>query len=134
MLRRGRSILTHTLHSSAFNHRCSRVDDKEHDHGKEQCSWLALMQELQALIKYIQINKASDSDWFTITSSKDGVHWSGKCWYASVVPSLMLRPALLHTHHILHLRMAPASPKQCLRTSSPIRRTATQVCARASEV
>mmetsp|Transcript_5699 Transcript_5699/g.16273 ORF Transcript_5699/g.16273 Transcript_5699/m.16273 type:complete len:166 (-) Transcript_5699:2398-2895(-) len=40
-----------------------------------------LREELQALIKYIQINKASDSDWFTITSSKDGVHWSGKCWY-----------------------------------------------------
>lgn len=38
------------------------------------------LQELQALIKYIQINKASDSDWFTITSSKDGLHWSGKCW------------------------------------------------------
>ena len=39
------------------------------------------MQELQALIKYIQINKGTDSDWFTITSNKDGTHWSGKCWY-----------------------------------------------------
>lgn len=38
-------------------------------------------EELQALIKYIQINKATDSDWFNITSSKDGIHWSGKCWY-----------------------------------------------------
>ena len=38
-------------------------------------------QELQALIKYIQINKGTDSDWFTITSNKDGTHWSGKCWY-----------------------------------------------------
>ena len=38
-------------------------------------------QELQALIKYIQLNKASDSDWFTITSNKEGTHWSGKCWY-----------------------------------------------------
>jgi hypothetical protein len=27
------------------------------------------------LIKYIQINKATDSDWFNITSSKDGIHW-----------------------------------------------------------
>lgn len=38
-------------------------------------------QELQALIKYIQLNKATDSDWFTITSSKDGTTWEGKCWY-----------------------------------------------------
>ncbi|CAK0780607.1 hypothetical protein CVIRNUC_005110 [Coccomyxa viridis] len=40
-----------------------------------------LKEELQALIKYIQINKGTDSDWFTITSNKDGTHWSGKCWY-----------------------------------------------------
>ena len=40
-----------------------------------------LEQELQALIKYIQLNKASDSDWFTITSNKEGTLWSGKCWY-----------------------------------------------------
>jgi len=39
------------------------------------------LQELTALIKYIQLNKASDSDWFTITSNKEGTHWSGKCWY-----------------------------------------------------
>lgn len=39
------------------------------------------MQELQALIKYIQLNKQTDSDWFTVTSNKDGTHWSGKCWY-----------------------------------------------------
>lgn len=38
-------------------------------------------EELQALIKYIQLNKASDSDWFTITSNKEGTEWSGKCWY-----------------------------------------------------
>jgi len=40
-----------------------------------------LKEELQALIKYIQLNKASDSDWFTITSNKEGTEWSGKCWY-----------------------------------------------------
>lgn len=40
-----------------------------------------LLQELQALIRYIQINKSTDSDWFTITSNKEGTHWSGKCWY-----------------------------------------------------
>ncbi|KAK9840992.1 hypothetical protein WJX81_004677 [Elliptochloris bilobata] len=40
-----------------------------------------LKEELTALIKYIQLNKASDSDWFTITANKEGTHWSGKCWY-----------------------------------------------------
>ena len=40
------------------------------------------LQELQALIKYIEINKAADLDWFTIKpSNKDGTHWEGKCWY-----------------------------------------------------
>ena len=38
-----------------------------------------LPQELQALIKYIEINKASDLDWFTIKpSNKEGTHWTGK--------------------------------------------------------
>ena len=31
--------------------------------------------------RYIQLNKASDSDWFTITSNKEGTEWTGKCWY-----------------------------------------------------
>lgn len=33
------------------------------------------------MIKYIQLNKQTDSDWFTVKSNKDGTHWSGKCWY-----------------------------------------------------
>jgi ufm1-conjugating enzyme 1 len=41
-----------------------------------------LKEELQALIKYIEINKSSDLDWFTIKpSNKEGTHWQGKCWY-----------------------------------------------------
>lgn len=40
-----------------------------------------VLQELQALIKYIQQNKATDSDWFTITSNKEGTKWNGRCWY-----------------------------------------------------
>jgi ufm1-conjugating enzyme 1 len=53
-------------------------------------------QELQALIQYVQQNKAADSDWFTIapettppaaTSSSataapiPGLRWAGRCWY-----------------------------------------------------
>jgi ufm1-conjugating enzyme 1 len=48
-------------------------------------------QELQALIQYVQQNKAADSDWFTIapepapagsaSSATPGLRWAGKCWY-----------------------------------------------------
>jgi len=39
------------------------------------------VQELHALIKYIEIGKATDQDWFTIKpSDKDGTHWSGTAW------------------------------------------------------
>lgn len=38
-------------------------------------------QELQALIKYIQLNKDTDSDWFTIQPKAGGQSWAGKCWY-----------------------------------------------------
>ncbi|GMH44828.1 hypothetical protein BSKO_12780 [Bryopsis sp. KO-2023] len=40
-----------------------------------------LKEELAALIKYINMNKESDTDWFTIQPNKEGTHWSGKCWY-----------------------------------------------------
>ena len=33
-----------------------------------------------ALIKYIEINKKEDNDWFKIASDKTGQKWSGKCW------------------------------------------------------
>lgn len=42
---------------------------------------LLALQEIQALIHYIKMNKESDTDWFTIQPNKDGTHWSGKCWY-----------------------------------------------------
>ena len=40
-----------------------------------------LKEEYQALIKYIQINKQNDNDWFTVKSNKVGTRWEGKCWY-----------------------------------------------------
>ena len=40
-----------------------------------------LKEEYQALIGYVQSNKANDNDWFTISSNKEGTKWSGKCWY-----------------------------------------------------
>jgi hypothetical protein len=38
------------------------------------------LQELQALITYIQMNKDSDTDWFTIQPEDGGKAWKGKCW------------------------------------------------------
>ena len=34
-----------------------------------------LKEELLALIKYVQSNKASDSDWFKLDSNKEGTKW-----------------------------------------------------------
>jgi len=38
-------------------------------------------QELSSLIKYVQMNKRNDTDWFLIESNKTGTMWKGKCWY-----------------------------------------------------
>lgn len=39
-------------------------------------------QELDALIKYVGICKANDSDWFTVNPvDATCVKWKGKCWY-----------------------------------------------------
>jgi len=40
-----------------------------------------IKQELTSLIKYVQMNKANDNDWFLIESNKNGTRWKGKCWY-----------------------------------------------------
>ncbi|VDP05582.1 unnamed protein product [Soboliphyme baturini] len=49
---------------------------------RDQELWLQrLKEEYQALIKYIENNKASDTDWFRLESNKDGTRWFGKCWY-----------------------------------------------------
>jgi ufm1-conjugating enzyme 1 len=38
-------------------------------------------EEFMALIKYMEMNKAKDSDWFRIAPNADGTKWKGKCWY-----------------------------------------------------
>eukprot|EP00929_Paragymnodinium_shiwhaense_P069728 TRINITY_DN35182_c0_g1_i1.p2 TRINITY_DN35182_c0_g1~~TRINITY_DN35182_c0_g1_i1.p2 ORF type:complete len:164 (-),score=42.75 TRINITY_DN35182_c0_g1_i1:362-853(-) len=40
-----------------------------------------LKEELTALIKYVEINKENDHDWFHVESNDDGTKWTGKCWY-----------------------------------------------------
>ncbi|XP_058450797.1 ubiquitin-fold modifier-conjugating enzyme 1 [Malaya genurostris] len=49
---------------------------------REKDLWVQrLKEEYQALIKYVQNNKSSDSDWFRLESNKEGTKWFGKCWY-----------------------------------------------------
>ncbi|KAK9838833.1 hypothetical protein WJX74_004167 [Apatococcus lobatus] len=59
---------------------------------KQEWQEKRLKQELQSLIKYIQLNKQTDSDWFTITSNKDGTHWSGKCWGGKICLTVHFKP------------------------------------------
>lgn len=40
-----------------------------------------LKEELSALISYIKQNKQNGNHWFTLTSDKKGIQWTGKCWY-----------------------------------------------------
>eukprot|EP00270_Netrium_digitus_P019486 TRINITY_DN7693_c0_g1_i1.p1 TRINITY_DN7693_c0_g1~~TRINITY_DN7693_c0_g1_i1.p1 ORF type:complete len:180 (+),score=17.10 TRINITY_DN7693_c0_g1_i1:396-935(+) len=41
-----------------------------------------LKEEYQALIKYVQMNKANDNDWFQLApANPEGTKWKGKCWY-----------------------------------------------------
>ncbi|EGC36812.1 hypothetical protein DICPUDRAFT_31269 [Dictyostelium purpureum] len=44
--------------------------------------WIERMkEEYTSLIKYVEINKKSDNDWFNIESNQMGTRWQGKCWY-----------------------------------------------------
>merc|ERR1711959_881996 len=44
--------------------------------------WKArLKEEYTSIIKYIQLNKELDNDWFNIESNEDGTRWWGKVWF-----------------------------------------------------
>eukprot|EP01017_Pseudomicrothorax_dubius_P002148 TRINITY_DN0_c862_g1_i2.p1 TRINITY_DN0_c862_g1~~TRINITY_DN0_c862_g1_i2.p1 ORF type:complete len:162 (+),score=42.30 TRINITY_DN0_c862_g1_i2:50-535(+) len=50
--------------------------------GPRDPNWIdRLKEEFLALIKYVEINKAEDNDWFKIESNREGTRWTGKCWY-----------------------------------------------------
>ncbi|EJW72387.1 Ufm1-conjugating enzyme 1 [Wuchereria bancrofti] len=40
-----------------------------------------LKEEYEALIAFINSNKAADLDWFRLESNSDGTRWFGKCWH-----------------------------------------------------
>ncbi|VDM19524.1 unnamed protein product [Wuchereria bancrofti] len=45
-------------------------------------SWVQrLKEEYEALIAFINSNKAADLDWFRLESNSDGTRWFGKCWH-----------------------------------------------------
>eukprot|EP01107_Rhizomastix_libera_P011327 TRINITY_DN28755_c0_g1_i1.p1 TRINITY_DN28755_c0_g1~~TRINITY_DN28755_c0_g1_i1.p1 ORF type:complete len:171 (-),score=20.62 TRINITY_DN28755_c0_g1_i1:53-565(-) len=50
--------------------------------GPRDEQWVArLKEEYAALIKYVELNKETDNDWFEIEANKTGTRWTGKCWY-----------------------------------------------------
>ncbi|CAL8280213.1 unnamed protein product [Merluccius merluccius] len=40
-----------------------------------------LREEYVALIRYVEANKAADTDWFRLESDPGGTRWTGTCWY-----------------------------------------------------
>lgn len=40
-----------------------------------------LKEEYQALIHFVEQNKAADNDWFRLESNPDGTRWTGTCWF-----------------------------------------------------
>lgn len=48
---------------------------------RDKEAWTArLKEELTALIAYVKMNKAHDTDWFHIECNSLGTRWTGKCW------------------------------------------------------
>jgi len=44
--------------------------------------WMSrLKEEYNALIKYVEMNKLNDTDWFRLESNADGTRWFGRCWH-----------------------------------------------------
>ncbi|XP_029921036.1 ubiquitin-fold modifier-conjugating enzyme 1 [Myripristis murdjan] len=54
---------------------------KTHSGPRDRELWAQrLKEEYQALIRYVEQNKAADNDWFRLESNRDGTRWTGKCW------------------------------------------------------
>ena len=33
------------------------------------------------MVKYVELNKANDNDFFTIECNPNGTRWTGRCWF-----------------------------------------------------
>jgi len=49
--------------------------------GDSQLWMTRLKEEYSALIKYVEMNKANDTDWFRLESNDNGTRWFGRCWH-----------------------------------------------------
>jgi len=55
---------------------------KTHAGPRDRALWpQRLKEEYQALIQFVEQNKAADNDWFRLESSADGTRWTGTCWF-----------------------------------------------------
>ena len=49
--------------------------------GPKDPNWLdRVKEEYIALMEYIKMNKKEETDWFKISSDKEGKKWKGTCW------------------------------------------------------
>ncbi|KAL7376190.1 hypothetical protein ABVT39_002813 [Epinephelus coioides] len=54
---------------------------KTHAGPRDRALWpQRLKEEYQALIQFVEQNKAADNDWFRLESNADGTRWTGTCW------------------------------------------------------
>ncbi|MED6278229.1 Ubiquitin-fold modifier-conjugating enzyme 1 [Characodon lateralis] len=55
---------------------------KTHAGPRERALWpQRLKEEYQALIRFVEQNKAADNDWFRLESNPEGTRWTGTCWF-----------------------------------------------------
>lgn len=55
---------------------------KTHAGPRDRALWpQRLKEEYQALIRFVEQNKAADNDWFRLESNADGTRWTGTCWF-----------------------------------------------------
>ena len=67
---------------TAVTHLLADADESVvHDGAVAALDVARLKEELTVLIQYVSTCKANDTDWFTISSNKEGTRWTGKCWY-----------------------------------------------------
>uniref|UniRef100_A0A3B3U6X6 Ubiquitin-fold modifier-conjugating enzyme 1 n=1 Tax=Poecilia latipinna TaxID=48699 RepID=A0A3B3U6X6_9TELE len=72
---------------------------KTHAGPRERALWpQRLKEEYQALIRFVEQNKAADNDWFRLESNPDGTRWTGTCWFVHE----LLRYEFRNRHHSIN--------------------------------
>uniref|UniRef100_A0A3P8WYI7 Ubiquitin-fold modifier-conjugating enzyme 1 n=1 Tax=Cynoglossus semilaevis TaxID=244447 RepID=A0A3P8WYI7_CYNSE len=64
---------------------------KTHAGPRDRALWpQRLKEEYQALIKFVEQNKAADNDWFRLESNPEGTRWTGMCWFIHEIAVLFI--------------------------------------------